>query len=191
MIYSSSAWFLAFSAMDLTAVSTVYVGDVQCVTTIIYTLARAKHGYHSGTRNRADRSKTVSSSTRGVPVPKSEHIFSRNVGRSLKKRSRSFRERERCFFDVYKNPSPVSSEMSIDCLSSSFGASAEKFALKFHFTELECCFFFVYKNPSPDSSKISIDRSSSDFGAFVNKCALKTDYLELVNRPGSLLFRVQ
>ncbi|OXU17999.1 hypothetical protein TSAR_012370, partial [Trichomalopsis sarcophagae] len=69
--------------------------------------------------------------------------------------------------------------MSIDRLSSAFGAFAEKFALKFYFSELELCFSFVYKNPSPVSSEMSIDRSSSDLGAFAEKFALKIDYLEL------------
>ncbi|OXU17801.1 hypothetical protein TSAR_000594 [Trichomalopsis sarcophagae] len=83
---------------------------------------------------------------------------------------------EHCCFFVYKNPSPVSSKMLIDRLSSAFVAFAEN---------QQRCFFFVYKNPSPVSSEMLIDRLSSAFVAFVNKCALKTDYLELVNRSAA------
>ncbi|OXU16713.1 hypothetical protein TSAR_014558 [Trichomalopsis sarcophagae] len=104
-------------------------------------------------------------------TPKSEHSFSRNVGRSLKKRSRSFRERRNVggspeqhvqlvnrsgalLFLFNKNPSPVSSEMSIDRLSSAFVAFAKKCALKIDFSEIERCYFFVYKNPNPVSNKM-------------------------------------
>ncbi|OXU18083.1 hypothetical protein TSAR_000516 [Trichomalopsis sarcophagae] len=136
------------------------------------------------------------------PTSKSDHSFSRYVGRSLKKRSRSFRER-RCFPFVYKNPSPVSSKISKDHSSSDLGAFAEnqQYCFPFvyknprtvssemsidHLTSAvnleigqERCFPFVHKNPRTVFNGMSVDHSSSDLGAFANKCALKTDYLEL------------